>query len=115
MIKNNLIFILIMIISINSFGQEIIDPVEIPYFVISRKNANVILPKMLGGKGVKGFAGITISVNPLGKILSTEIRKLKLSGNVNLSYQLGQDVKNDTIQRYEAFKKMCFPNKNNKN
>jgi hypothetical protein len=107
MIKSSLIFILIMTICINSFGQEIIDPVEVPYFVINRKSANVVLPKTLGGRGVKGFAGITISVNSSGRLLSTEIKKLKLSGKVNLSYQLGQDVKNDTIQRYEAFLKKC--------
>ncbi|GLU54956.1 hypothetical protein Dfri01_44170 [Dyadobacter frigoris] len=89
--------------NINSFGQTITDPIDVPYFVIKRKTANVLLPESLGGKSVKGFAGITIAVNSLGKVQHSEMVKLKLSGKVNLSYQPGQDVKSDTVLKFETF------------
>ncbi len=102
-----LLTLLVMIITTNSFGQTIIDPVETPYFIISREKPNVVLPKALGGKSVKGFAGMTIILNSSGKLLSTELKKLKLSGKVTLSYQSGQEQKTDIIQKYEAFLKKC--------
>lgn len=106
-IKLLTLLILGIIISINSFGQTIIDPIEAPYFVISRESPYLILSKALGGKSVKGFAGMTISLNSSGKILSTELKKLKLSGKVTLSYQSGQEQKTDIIRKYEAFLKKC--------
>lgn len=104
-IKRLLLFLII--VSSNSFGQTIIDPVENPYFIISRKSLSVVLPKELGGKSVKGFAGMTIILNSSGKLLSSELKKLKLSGSINLSYQTGQEQKTDTIRKYEAFLKKC--------
>ena len=68
-----------MIINSDFLGQTIIDPVEIPYFVIERESPYVVLSKELGGKSVRGFAGITITLNSSGKLLSTELKKLKLS------------------------------------
>lgn len=107
--KIKLLTLLVMITNTSSFsfGQTIIDPVSPPYFVISRESPYVILSKALGGKSVKGFAGMTIALNSSGKLLSTELKKLKLSGKVTLSYQSGQEQKNDTIRKYEAFLKKC--------
>jgi hypothetical protein len=105
--KLKLLTLSVMIITTSSFGQTIIDPVEAPYFVISRESPYVILSKALGGKSVKGFAGMTITLNSSGKLLSTELKKLKLSGNVTLSYQSGQEQKTDIIRKYEAFFKKC--------
>jgi hypothetical protein len=100
--------ILIMFaLNVNSFAQTIIDPVDVPYFVIKRKTASVQLPESLGGKYTKGFAGVTIVIDSLGKLQSTEMEKLQLSGRLNLSYQLGQNIKNDTISKYETFLKKC--------
>lgn len=102
------VFIQILILfslTVNSFAQTIVDPVDIPYFVIKRKTASVRLPESLGGKDTKGFAGITIVIDSLGNLQSTEMQKLKLSGRLNISYQLGQNIKNDTIYEYEAFLK----------
>lgn len=95
-----------MVVSFNLCAQAITDPVDVPYFVIKRKTSNVRLPESLGGKDVKGFAGVTLTINSLGELKSTEIKKLKLSGKVNLSYQSG-DSKNDTVLKYEAFLKKC--------
>lgn len=99
--------IIMLILSVNSFAQKVVDPVDVPYFVIKRKAAKIHLPDNLGGKDTKGFAGITIFIDSLGKLQSTEIEKLKLVGKLNLSYQLGQNVKNDTIFKYETFLKKC--------
>jgi hypothetical protein len=101
------LILLVMIINTNSFGQTIIDPVEAPYFVISRQSPYVILSKELGGKSVKGFAGITITLDSSGRLLRTEVKKLKLSGKVTLSYQSGQEQKTDIIRKYESFLKKC--------
>ena len=105
--KIKILTLLVTIININSFGQTIIDPVEAPYFVISRNSPYVLLSKALGGKTVKGFAGITITLNSSGKLLRSELKKLKLSGKVTLSYQLDQEPKTDIIRKYEAFLKKC--------
>jgi hypothetical protein len=105
--KIKLLIVLVMIINMYASGQEIIDPVEIPYFVIDRKSPNVVLPKTLGGKAVKGFARIMITLDSSGKLLRTEVKKLKLTGKVNLSYQLGQEKKTFTIRKYETFLKKC--------
>ena len=105
--KIKILTLLVTIININSFGQTIIDPVEAPYFVISRNSPYVLLSKALGGKTVKGFAGITITLNSSGKLLRSELKKLKLSGKVTLSYQSNQEQKNDTVRKYEAFLKKC--------
>ena len=105
--KIKILTLLVTIININSFGQTIIDPIEAPYFVISRNSPYVLLSKALGGKTVKGFAGITITLNSSGKLLRSELKKLKLSGKVTLSYQSNQEQKNDTVRKYEAFLKKC--------
>lgn len=97
--------ILMLAASTLSFAQTIIDPVDIPFFVINRKTASVSLPKDLGGKDVKGFAGLTITVDSSGKVRSTEIKKLKLSGKLNVSYQSGYDNKSDIVIKYETFLK----------
>lgn len=100
--------LLILSTSVNSLGQTIVDPVDVPYFVIKRNSSNVYLPKRLGGKKVKGFAGIKIVVNSLGTLQSSEMEKLKLSGKINLSYQSGIDVKNDTILKFEEYFLNCI-------
>lgn len=104
--KLYLTIVLTMFVSFNLYAQSITDPVYVPYFVIKRKTPNVRLPESLGGRDVKGFAGVTITVNSLGELKSTEIKKLKLSGKVNLSYQSGNS-KNDTVLKYEAFLQKC--------
>lgn len=97
----------LIIVTGNSFGQTIIDPVENSYFIIRRKSPSVILPIDFGGGSVKGFAGMKITLNSSGKLLNSELIKLKLSGAINLSYQMGREQKNDTIRHYEAFLKKC--------
>ena len=94
---------MVITLNLNSFGQIIIDPINNPFFVIKRKTANIKLPKSLGGDKVRGFAGMSIILDSLGKIQSAEVLKLNLSGIVNTSYQKYEDLKSDTVVKYEHF------------
>jgi hypothetical protein len=105
--KLNVLFLLVMIINSNLFGQTVAEPIEVPYFVVSRESTHVNLTKELGGKYVKGFAGIKITLNSSGKLLNTEVVKLKLSGKLTLSYQLGHEQKTKIVREYEVFLKKC--------
>lgn len=105
--KIKLLILIVIITNTNSVGQAIIDPTLTPYFVLDRESPFIVLPNTLGGKNVMGFAGMTITLNSSGEILNIELKKLKLSGKVTLSYQSSQGQKNNTVRKYEAFLKKC--------
>lgn len=101
------LILLVFLISTSITGQTITEPVDNPYFILNRKSSYVPLPKELGGKSVKGFAGLTITLDSRGKFIKADLKKLKLSGKINISYQSGYNKKNKTITKYETYLKEC--------
>lgn len=109
--KNFVIVLIFYLAGFNcSFSQELIEPIDYPYFVLSRSNEYVSIPKELGGKNVKGFAGIEIIIDSTGRIVDTKLIALKLSGKVDLYYQNERDKKNEIINKFEAFIKKYTSN-----
>jgi len=61
------------------------------------------MPDSLGGKDIKGFAGVRLKLDSNGRMLKVDFLKLNVSGKINISYRLGYNIKTATIDQYEAF------------